>query len=835
MFYSEHILTKKGPLAKIWLAAHMHNKLTKAMVFSTNITSAVTRIIAPDAPMALRLTSNLLLGVVRIFSRKTKYLAADASDAVARLKLAYTASSTNDLPEDAAHGSRAAITISAHGVDPLDDLLAQGSSSALDLDFPSSSNSRSFANKSHALRDSNTAADVTPRYLADAREITIDEYAGGLSGGIMDAFGPDPDLDLLPVDEPERDRRAFRLGAASQEEEENDCEPLIFTPSQQRNSSAASTPRRASSLGSVERMRDAPVGAPGLSVAGGGTPRLSFGDIDVTRTGDPNDGGAGGSIRGPSLTPLASAEKIVPRSLVDEDDLENVRPNNNFASPYDDGGANVSDAADDDQALFLPADDLVLSDNADTRALLARASLSAAISDGGDNAVTHVDGGPADTIALRPRGARRGASMDIHAANTNTESDEGVVDLNEEKERENTVDDNEGPLVTTAEYSRKRKALLSHMDKETELSANFFRECLQDTSDIVRPQKRACRGADDSERGLTAMDIFCRPVFSGLAPELNMLFASCFDREQVFRDPGSPVSEPPRHLSQPPRSDSLSALEGPADGNASNSESDVEVSRPHRPQSCLISAASAGSMGMVASPKPPSRVGENDESTERLMTPLPPIESVEEDADCHLLSLSAGGSDLPLIDDAGMPMAGMHQLSPREEAQVLVPLRIENPEQSQVPVQHNVQVSGDEYDEAGDNRSNSMKITLAEVAHIRVQLEATSGGDEGVNVGGGYPAGSATMTSRSLKMRDLLAQQKRDDDGSICFSKILDDEPGVTRRVAARTFYELLNLCSKNVVSVGQTESYGTISVVPLQPAFDTIGKRSDAAAAPAL
>lgn len=52
----------------------MQSKLTKAMIFQTDITKAVETIFSPDAPMALRLTSNLLLGVFRILFRKTKYL-----------------------------------------------------------------------------------------------------------------------------------------------------------------------------------------------------------------------------------------------------------------------------------------------------------------------------------------------------------------------------------------------------------------------------------------------------------------------------------------------------------------------------------------------------------------------------------------------------------------------------------------------------------------------------------------------------------------------------------------------------------------------------------------
>jgi cohesin complex subunit SCC1 len=113
MFYSTTVLTKRGPLAKVWLAAHVSNKLTKAMALSTNISAAVTRIITPEAPMALRLSSQLLLGVARIFSRKTKYLLADSADALARLKLAYTPPSSNDLTD--AHANPAAITIADAG------------------------------------------------------------------------------------------------------------------------------------------------------------------------------------------------------------------------------------------------------------------------------------------------------------------------------------------------------------------------------------------------------------------------------------------------------------------------------------------------------------------------------------------------------------------------------------------------------------------------------------------------------------------------------------------------------------------------------------------------
>lgn len=80
MFYAHFVLSKKGPLARIWLAAHWDKKVTKAHVFETNIDSSVEAIMQPKVKLALRTSGHLLLGVVRIYSRKAKYLLAEMSD-----------------------------------------------------------------------------------------------------------------------------------------------------------------------------------------------------------------------------------------------------------------------------------------------------------------------------------------------------------------------------------------------------------------------------------------------------------------------------------------------------------------------------------------------------------------------------------------------------------------------------------------------------------------------------------------------------------------------------------------------------------------------------------
>ncbi|KAJ1355065.1 Double-strand-break repair protein rad21 A [Parelaphostrongylus tenuis] len=87
MFYAQFVLSKKGPLAKIWLAAYWEKKLSKAQIYETNVQDAVNEILKPKVKMALRTTGHLLLGIVRIYSRKIKYLLADCNEAFLKIKM----------------------------------------------------------------------------------------------------------------------------------------------------------------------------------------------------------------------------------------------------------------------------------------------------------------------------------------------------------------------------------------------------------------------------------------------------------------------------------------------------------------------------------------------------------------------------------------------------------------------------------------------------------------------------------------------------------------------------------------------------------------------------
>ncbi|KAJ9664862.1 sister chromatid cohesion protein 1 [Coniosporium apollinis] len=103
MFYSETLLSKTGPLARVWLAANLERKLSKSNILQSSIEDSVGAIVDQgQAPMALRLSGQLLLGVVRIYSRKARYLLDDCNEALMKIKMAFRPGAV-DLPTTASH------------------------------------------------------------------------------------------------------------------------------------------------------------------------------------------------------------------------------------------------------------------------------------------------------------------------------------------------------------------------------------------------------------------------------------------------------------------------------------------------------------------------------------------------------------------------------------------------------------------------------------------------------------------------------------------------------------------------------------------------------------
>ncbi|KAG0339205.1 hypothetical protein BG000_002629 [Podila horticola] len=92
MFYSKEILARKDTnLGRIWLAATIGprsglSKLSKKEVNGVDIVRTCRDISQPPEPLALRLSSNLLMGVVRVYSQQVNNYAADVNSTWARIK-----------------------------------------------------------------------------------------------------------------------------------------------------------------------------------------------------------------------------------------------------------------------------------------------------------------------------------------------------------------------------------------------------------------------------------------------------------------------------------------------------------------------------------------------------------------------------------------------------------------------------------------------------------------------------------------------------------------------------------------------------------------------------
>jgi meiotic recombination protein REC8, fungi type len=89
MFYSSDILNKKHSMSVVWMAATLQKKLTKKQIQSVEITEACQYVQDPPEPLALRLSSNLMVGLSRVYSQQTGFLWTDVNQVVLSVKNAF--------------------------------------------------------------------------------------------------------------------------------------------------------------------------------------------------------------------------------------------------------------------------------------------------------------------------------------------------------------------------------------------------------------------------------------------------------------------------------------------------------------------------------------------------------------------------------------------------------------------------------------------------------------------------------------------------------------------------------------------------------------------------
>lgn len=153
-------MNRKGPLGKIWLAAHFDKKLTKNQIFSTDISDSVESVLNAASPLALRVSGHLMLGIVRIYSRKVKYLYNDCNEALWKIKLAFRPGNVNLLETQLALSNQ------------IDDQRFFGRINP-DIDFPELAD-EGFAEA--MLTNDATIRAARNRSLASRGDLTISDY-----------------------------------------------------------------------------------------------------------------------------------------------------------------------------------------------------------------------------------------------------------------------------------------------------------------------------------------------------------------------------------------------------------------------------------------------------------------------------------------------------------------------------------------------------------------------------------------------------------------------------------------------------------------------------------
>ncbi|RKP27606.1 Rad21/Rec8-like protein, partial [Syncephalis pseudoplumigaleata] len=86
-------------------------KMSKTQYIQADIQNSIGVIIGGDQPpLALRFSGQLLLGVVKIYSRKARYLLEDCGDALVKLKMAFQTGLV-DMPMEMTRASLQTITV----------------------------------------------------------------------------------------------------------------------------------------------------------------------------------------------------------------------------------------------------------------------------------------------------------------------------------------------------------------------------------------------------------------------------------------------------------------------------------------------------------------------------------------------------------------------------------------------------------------------------------------------------------------------------------------------------------------------------------------------------
>ncbi|KAJ9605260.1 sister chromatid cohesion protein 1 [Cladophialophora chaetospira] len=191
MFYSEQLLAKTGPLARVWLAANVERKLSKSQILQSDIESSVGAIVdRGHEPMALRLSGQLMLGVVRIYGRKARYLLDDCNEALIKIRMTFKSTNNHDLP---AHATTT-IDLNLPELLTIDDLFSN-----MDFTFPMTQQPAITDGQSEDL-DEDWTSSLNPQKTSTQSLLTPDDEPLYDDDGLnLDFNGGDMDMNDTTV------------------------------------------------------------------------------------------------------------------------------------------------------------------------------------------------------------------------------------------------------------------------------------------------------------------------------------------------------------------------------------------------------------------------------------------------------------------------------------------------------------------------------------------------------------------------------------------------------------------------------------------------------------
>ncbi|SMR42052.1 unnamed protein product [Zymoseptoria tritici ST99CH_1E4] len=113
MFYSHEVLTsRKYGVATVWLVATLGaksglKKVSRKAILDVDVAKACDTIVTPEAPMALRLQSNLLIGVTRVYSQQCGYILHDAENAKHNMRAVFKLLEQSNLEPEGVNKGKA--------------------------------------------------------------------------------------------------------------------------------------------------------------------------------------------------------------------------------------------------------------------------------------------------------------------------------------------------------------------------------------------------------------------------------------------------------------------------------------------------------------------------------------------------------------------------------------------------------------------------------------------------------------------------------------------------------------------------------------------------------